>query len=70
MRMATDFHLTALKAANFHSTALKATLRGHAERVCRIQYHPSGRFLGSASFDKTWRLWDVATQQEILCQEG
>jgi U4/U6 small nuclear ribonucleoprotein PRP4 len=26
--------------------------------------------LGSASFDGTWRLWDIATAQELLLQEG
>lgn len=37
---------------------------------CRIAFHPSGRFLGTASFDKTWRLWDIETGQELLLQEG
>ncbi len=31
--------------------------------MCRINFHPSGRFLGTTSFDKTWRLWDLETQQ-------
>ncbi|KAF8467782.1 WD40-repeat-containing domain protein [Kalaharituber pfeilii] len=47
-----------------------ATLTGHSARVCRIDHHPSGKFLGSASFDTTWRLWDLTTQQELLLQEG
>lgn len=47
-----------------------ATLRGHVRRVARINFHPSGRYLGSASFDGTWRLWDVNTTQELLLQEG
>jgi len=46
------------------------TLEGHAGRVCRTAYHPSGRFLGSTSFDKTWRLWDLEKQMELLMQEG
>ena len=32
------------------------TLKGHAARVCRIAFHPSGRFLGTASFDKAHTL--------------
>ncbi|KAF2662869.1 WD40 repeat-like protein [Lophiostoma macrostomum CBS 122681] len=46
------------------------TLEGHTERVCRIAFHPSGRYLASASEDTTWRLWDVQTAQEVLIQEG
>ncbi|KAG8862149.1 hypothetical protein FRB96_002179 [Tulasnella sp. 330] len=47
-----------------------ATLKGHDARVCRINFHPSGAYLGSASFDGTWRLWDVETHAELLLQEG
>ena len=47
-----------------------ATLKGHTNRVGRVAFHPSGSFLGSASFDGTWRLWDVATGAELLTQEG
>jgi U4/U6 small nuclear ribonucleoprotein PRP4 len=27
-------------------------------------------YAGSASFDGTWRLWDITTQKELLLQEG
>jgi U4/U6 small nuclear ribonucleoprotein PRP4 len=47
-----------------------ATLSGHTGRVCRVEFHPSGRYLASASFDTTWRLWDVETTTELLLQEG
>ncbi|KAF1932465.1 U4/U6 small nuclear ribonucleo protein Prp4 [Didymella exigua CBS 183.55] len=46
------------------------TLQGHSERVCRLAFHPSGRYLASASDDATWRLWNVETGQELLLQEG
>jgi U4/U6 small nuclear ribonucleoprotein PRP4 len=46
------------------------SLNGHQLRVARLAFHPSGRFVGTASFDTTWRLWDVQTQQELLLQEG
>jgi U4/U6 small nuclear ribonucleoprotein PRP4 len=46
------------------------TLEGHTDRVCRIAFHPSGKYLASASDDTTWRLWDVNTGQELLTQEG
>jgi U4/U6 small nuclear ribonucleoprotein PRP4 len=47
-----------------------STLEGHSDRVCRIAFHPSGRYLASASEDTTWRLWDVQTAQEVVIQEG
>ncbi|KAI9709360.1 MAG: hypothetical protein M1820_003480 [Bogoriella megaspora] len=47
-----------------------STLSGHTGRVCRIEFHPSGRYLASASYDMTWRLWDVTTTVELLLQEG
>ncbi|CAD6911934.1 unnamed protein product [Tilletia controversa] len=46
------------------------TLKGHTARVCRVAFHPLGSYLGSASFDGTWRLWDIETQTELLLQEG
>jgi U4/U6 small nuclear ribonucleoprotein PRP4 len=46
------------------------TLEGHTERVCRVAFHPSGRYLASASDDTTWRLWNTETGQELLTQEG
>lgn len=46
------------------------TLSGHSLRVCRTAFHPSGRTLASASFDETWRLWDVESGAELITQEG
>lgn len=47
-----------------------ATLQGHSQRVCRVEFHPSGRYLASASEDTSWRLWDTETTAEVLLQEG
>jgi U4/U6 small nuclear ribonucleoprotein PRP4 len=47
-----------------------STLSGHSMRVCRVEFHPSGRYLASASEDTSWRLWDVNTTTELLLQEG
>ncbi|XP_022201719.2 U4/U6 small nuclear ribonucleoprotein Prp4 [Nilaparvata lugens] len=48
-----------------------ADVEGHApNRVSRIAFHPSGRFLGTCCFDSSWRLWDLAVGQEVLHQEG
>eukprot|EP00897_Mesotaenium_endlicherianum_P005154 jgi/Mesen1/4667/ME000241S03704 len=46
------------------------TYDGHIDRLARLAFHPSGLYLGTASFDKTWRLWDVETGAELLLQEG
>jgi len=60
---------------NIHLWNLKqdtpiSTLSGHTARVCRTEFHPSGKYLASASYDTTWRLWDVTTTTELLLQEG
>lgn len=47
-----------------------AQFKGHEQRIGRVAFHPTGRYLGSASYDMTWRLWDVNTSQELLVQEG
>lgn len=53
------------------SDAPLLTLSGHSARVCRIAYHPSGKYIGSASYDGTWRLWDAERGgEELLLQEG
>jgi U4/U6 small nuclear ribonucleoprotein PRP4 len=60
-----DVHLWSLN----QDTPL-ATLAGHTGRVCRVEFHPSGKYLASASYDTTWRLWDVETSTELVLQEG
>ncbi|XP_074599181.1 U4-U6 small nuclear riboprotein factor 60K [Brevipalpus obovatus] len=47
------------------------SLEGHEpHRVSRLAFHPSGRFLATACFDKSWRLWDLEANEEVLYQEG
>ncbi len=45
-------------------------LRGHTARVPCIAFHPTGAYLASASFDYSWRLWDVERGRELQLQEG
>ncbi|GAA99356.1 hypothetical protein E5Q_06051 [Mixia osmundae IAM 14324] len=47
-----------------------STLTGHSARICRMSFHPTGSYLASASFDETWRLWDVEKGTCLLEQEG
>lgn len=44
--------------------------RGHERRVTDTDYNPTQSFIASASFDMTWRLWDLNTGSELLLQEG
>jgi U4/U6 small nuclear ribonucleoprotein PRP4 len=58
-------------SSNQYNIQEMATLKGHAARLCKIAYHPSGRYVGTTSFDHTWRLWDVETGgTELLLQDG
>ncbi len=47
-----------------------SVMKGHQDRICRVAFHPSGNYVASASFDTTWRLWDINTSKELLLQEG
>ena len=53
-----------------------AVVRGHADRVSAVRFLPGGRHFATASYDKTWRLWDIercsdaAAATELLLQEG
>jgi len=47
-----------------------ASLSGHRGPVADCDFHPSGRLLGTAGHDRTWRLWDVETRTELLLQDG
>ncbi|KAE9463595.1 hypothetical protein C3L33_04503, partial [Rhododendron williamsianum] len=49
--------------------SLLNTFEGHLDRLARIAFHPSGKYLGTTSYDKTWRLWDIDTGEELLLQE-
>jgi len=46
------------------------TLQGHTHRLARCAFHPMGEHFGTASFDRSWILWDIRTGQAILEQEG
>jgi WD40 repeat protein len=41
-------------------------LAGHTDRVPALAWHPSGKFLVSAGWDTTARIWDAATLQPVV----
>jgi WD40 repeat protein len=42
-----------------------ATLGGHADVVAGVSFHPDGKRLATASYDKTVRVWDLATAKPV-----
>jgi WD40 repeat protein len=48
----------------------KATLKGHTGFVYSVAYSPDGKTLASGSYDKSIKLWDVATGRELATLKG
>jgi hypothetical protein len=49
---------------------LVGTLGGHLDVVASVSFRKDGKRLASASFDKTVRVWDVATRRPLLTFTG
>ena len=47
-----------------------ANLQEHTGWVVSLAFSPDGTILASGSWDRTLKLWDVATQQNIITLEG
>ncbi len=48
----------------------RLALHGHSDVVCGVAYSPDGKHIASASADKTIKVWDSATGQEVLTIQG
>jgi len=59
-----------LPTHSFLSDQPLSVLKGHKDRIGRVAFHSSGNYVASASFDTTWRLWDINSSKELLLQEG
>ena len=49
---------------------MRHTLVGHLEPVLSVAYSPDGKTIASGSSDKTVKLWDVTTGENIASLEG
>lgn len=47
-----------------------ATLKGHTDIVYAIGYSPDGKYVATASFDNSVRLWEAASGKEIKAYGG
>jgi U4/U6 small nuclear ribonucleoprotein PRP4 len=57
--------------ASTWSITEQAHLKGHTKRLCRASFHPMKKHVATTSFDYSWRLWDVESNQEmLLLQDG
>lgn len=52
------------------SASANLVLEGHSDRLGNVAFHPAGHLVATAAFDHTWRLWDLATGQQLLLQDG
>ena len=43
----------------------KCTLTGHSRLVTSVTYSPDGKHIASGSRDKTVKVWDAATGEEV-----
>ncbi|AFY30576.1 protein kinase [Calothrix sp. PCC 7507] len=52
------------------SSFLERTLTGHSNKICSVAFSPDGNTLASGSYDKTIKLWNLATGEQIRTLKG
>ena len=56
----------AQSSSDFSAVGERVTLKGHTSDVMSVAFSPDGRTLATGSADKTARLWNVSSGQEIM----
>jgi len=49
---------------------LSVTLKGHGGPIYSVTFSPDGKFLASGSSDKTVKVWEIGTWQEVITLKG
>lgn len=49
----------------FESSFIRTILRGHADRLSAVTWSPDGQYVLTGSYDRTARIWDMATGQTV-----
>ncbi|CAD8127642.1 unnamed protein product [Paramecium sonneborni] len=62
--------LDQIQVENLGMLQKSIVLKGHEDRINKVIFHSDGKRLISMGFDKTWRLWDIETQTELMVQTG
>src|SRR6516165_743324 len=64
--------LLALTAGCAHPSLVRerATLKGHTLALAALAYSSDGKFLATASYDRTAKVWDTTTNKELVTVEG
>jgi len=71
LNLASCAHDGSVKLWSLDSDEPLGSIDGHEpHRVSSVAFHPSGRFLATACFDHSWRLFDLDVSEELLFQEG
>lgn len=55
---------------NMNQSTPLQTVQPHAQRIFKTAIHPNGNYFAATSFDATWSLSSLETQQTILQQPG
>jgi eukaryotic-like serine/threonine-protein kinase len=65
-----DYSLSSVVVREKASGAVLHTLTGHSADVVAIAFSPDSRRLATASFDRTVKLWDMQTGQDVFTLLG